>query len=148
MLTFVVHYRLPYKRMLVVTGVMLGFVLLVMVGEQVQEMQQANWISTTNLNIAMPDWLNTWFSIFPTVESLSAQALAAAIVIGSFYFARRTCRNHEVGVATMPQCIVPDCEGCDVPNAHLDDQTADNCQSLTLLTIERHAVEPRANHVL
>ena len=36
-LTFYAHQRLPYKRMLVLTGVMLGAVLLVMVGEEAQE---------------------------------------------------------------------------------------------------------------
>ena len=46
LLTFVAHYRLPYKKMLVLTGILLGAVLMVMVGEQVQEMQQANWIRT------------------------------------------------------------------------------------------------------
>ena len=39
-LTFAMHYKLPYKRMLVLTGVMLGGVLIVMVGESIQEMQQ------------------------------------------------------------------------------------------------------------
>ena len=48
LLTFVVHYRLPYKKMLILTGVMLGAVLLVMVGEEVQEMQQAGWLSVSN----------------------------------------------------------------------------------------------------
>ena len=43
-LTFVAHRKLPYRKMLVLTGVMLGVVLLVMVGEQAQEMQQAHWI--------------------------------------------------------------------------------------------------------
>ena len=46
-LTFVAHRRLPYRKMLILTGVMLGAVLLVMVGEQAQEMQLAHWISTT-----------------------------------------------------------------------------------------------------
>ena len=46
-LTFVAHRRLPYRRMLVLTGVMLGLVMLVMVGEQAQEMQLANWLPTT-----------------------------------------------------------------------------------------------------
>ena len=41
---------MPYRKMLVVTGVMLGFVLLVMVGEQAFEMQQAGWIRTTQIN--------------------------------------------------------------------------------------------------
>ena len=74
-LTFVAHRRLPYKRMLVLTGVMLGGVLLVMVGEQVQEMQQANWVRTTTLNFSLPEWANVWFGVFPTVQSLGAQAL-------------------------------------------------------------------------
>ncbi len=88
-LTFVAHRKLPYKRMLVLTGVMLGGVLLVMVGEQVQEMQQANWLRTTDLPLHLPDWLGTWFALFPNVQGLAAQAGAAAVVIGSFVLARR-----------------------------------------------------------
>jgi high-affinity iron transporter len=114
MLTFVAHYKLPYKRMLVLTGIMIGVVLLVMVGEQVQEMQQANWIGTHTLNIHMPDWLNTWFSIYPSVESLGAQGAAALFVIGSYYLARRVCGKVKTGVASQEICVVPDCENCPV----------------------------------
>ena len=91
-LTFVAHRRLPYRKMLVWTGVLLGFVLLVMVGEQAQEMQLANWIPTTKigwLGDLLPNWMGLWFSIFPTVETLVAQLLAAILVVGSYYVARR-----------------------------------------------------------
>jgi high-affinity iron transporter len=90
-LTFVAHRRLPYRKLLVSTGVMLGFVLLVMVGEQAQEMQLANWIPTTipALENVTPDWMGIWFSVYPTVETLLAQLLAAILVIGSYYAARR-----------------------------------------------------------
>jgi high-affinity iron transporter len=90
-LTFVAHQRLPYRKLLVSTGVMLGFVLLVMVGEQAQEMQLAGWIPTTKiaaLENLTPDWMGVWFSIFPTAETLLAQLLAAVLVIGSYYAAR------------------------------------------------------------
>ncbi|WP_218027525.1 FTR1 family iron permease [Dictyobacter alpinus] len=87
-LTFVLHHRLPYKKMLVLTGVMLGAVLLVMVGEQAQEMQLAHWISTTPVNLPIPEWMGLWFAIFPTVETLVAQALAGIVVIGSYFLAR------------------------------------------------------------
>ncbi len=83
-LTFIAHKKLPYKKILVVTGVLLGVVLLVMVGESVQEMQQAGWLATTGIGFALPDWVGLWFSVFPNVQSLAAQALAAAIVIGSY----------------------------------------------------------------
>ena len=87
-LTFVVHHRLPYKKMLILTGIMLGVVFLVMVGEQAQEMQLANWIPTTQLNWPIPDWMGLWFSVFPTVETLVAQVVAAVLVIGSYFLAR------------------------------------------------------------
>jgi high-affinity iron transporter len=97
-LTFLAQRRLPYRKMLVLTGVMLGVVLLVMVGEQAQEMQLAHWISTTPIKgLAIPAWMGLWFSIFPTVETLLAQLLAAILVVGSYFLARRitapACRD-------------------------------------------------------
>lgn len=83
-LTFVAHHRLPYKRMLVLTGIMLGVVLLVMVGESVQEMQLAGWLPTTTIGVPIPGWLGLWFALFPNVQGLVAQALAALVVIGSY----------------------------------------------------------------
>jgi high-affinity iron transporter len=90
-LTFIAHRRLPYRRMLVLTGVMLGLVMLVMVGEQAQEMQLANWLTTTPiapLSRVIPNWMGLWFAVFPTAETLAAQAVAAALVVGSYCLAR------------------------------------------------------------
>src|SRR6187200_74244 len=92
LLTFVLQERLPYRKMLITTGILLGVVLLVMVGEQAQEMQLANWISTTPipwLEGIIPPWMSLWFAIFPTYETMAAQFLAALIVIGSYYAAKR-----------------------------------------------------------
>ena len=78
LLTFVLQQRLPYRKMLITTGVLLGVVLLVMVGEQAQEMQLAHWISHTEiawLAPALPAWLGMWFAVFPTYETLIAQGL-------------------------------------------------------------------------
>ena len=91
-IAFIAQRRLPFRKMLVVTGILLGFVLLVMVGEQAFEMQQAHWIPTTTISWLvpfLPAWTGVWFSLFPTVETLSAQGLAAVIVIGSFFGARK-----------------------------------------------------------
>ena len=87
-LTFVAHHHIPYKKMLVLTGVLLGMVLLVMVGEEAQEMQLAHWISTTTLPLPIPGWMGLWFSVFPTVETLAAQAVAAILVLGSYFLAQ------------------------------------------------------------
>lgn len=87
-LTFIAHEHLPYKKMLILTGILLGVVLLVMVGESVQEMQQAGWIPLTSINIDIPAWLGMWFAVFPNVQGLLAQASAALIVLGSYTLAQ------------------------------------------------------------
>ncbi len=84
-LTFAAHRKLHYKKMLILTGAMLGVVLIVMVGESVQEMQLAGWLPTTTLPLAIPGWVGLWFAVFPTLEGLLAQLLAAGLVIGSYY---------------------------------------------------------------
>ncbi len=90
-LTFVANRRLPYRKMLVLTGVLLGIVLLVMVGEQAQEMQLAHWLPTTPipwLSHVLPAWMGMWFAVFPTVETLTAQLIAALLVVGSYTLVR------------------------------------------------------------
>jgi high-affinity iron transporter len=104
-LTFFAHRRLPYRKMLVLTGTMLGFVLLVMVGEQAQEMQLAQWIPTTKIDWLAglaPDWMGVWFSFYPTVETLTAQGLAALLVIGSYFVARRQRGSDPAALAATP----------------------------------------------
>ncbi|CAN5495061.1 hypothetical protein BH18VER1_BH18VER1_04410 [soil metagenome] len=91
-LTFALQQRLPYRKMLITTGVLLGVVLLVMVGEQAQEMQLAGWVATTSiapLENIIPGWMGMWFAVFPTVETLVAQAMAALLVVGSYFAAKK-----------------------------------------------------------
>jgi high-affinity iron transporter len=108
-LTFVLQQRLPYRKMLITTGILLGVVLLVMVGEQAQEMQLAHWISRTEipwLVNAIPAWMGMWFAIFPTYETLIAQALAAIVVVGSYYAARRIRATPEAEATPEPDAAM------------------------------------------
>jgi high-affinity iron transporter len=105
-LTFVAHRKLPYKRMLILTGALLGVVLLVMVGEQAQEMQLAHWIGTTpisSLEGVIRPWMGLWFSIFPTVQTLVAQGIAAVLVLGSYGLVQlQLARQRATSVAQPP----------------------------------------------
>ena len=101
-LTFKLEQRLPYKRMLVVTGVLIALVLVVLVGNTMRTMQGIGWLSITPIDVEFPLWMGTWLGVFPTVETLLAQAAALAFVIGSYYAAewyrkrrvRRAAREH------------------------------------------------------
>jgi high-affinity iron transporter len=109
MLTFVLQQRLPYRKMLITTGVLLGVVLLVMVGEQAQEMQLAHWILRTEIpwlvNV-VPAWMGMWFAVFPTYETLIAQGLAAVIVVGSYYAARQVGRATSKNAGAEPDAAI------------------------------------------
>jgi high-affinity iron transporter len=101
--TFWLRHRLPYRRMLIVTGLLLALVLLVMVGEQAQEMQAAHWLSTTEIGWLvplMPSSMGLWLSLFPTVETLAAQMIAGVLVLGSYFMARR--REQRPGTGDSP----------------------------------------------
>src|SRR5215212_4306779 len=52
-LTFVAHQRIPYKKLLIATGVLLWVGLVVMVGEEIQEMQLAGWLPTTEVGVPL-----------------------------------------------------------------------------------------------
>jgi high-affinity iron transporter len=88
--------------MLVVTGILLGAVLLVMVGEQAQEMQLAHWLPTTvipGLQALIPGWMGMWFAVFPTVETLTAQLVAGLLVLGSYMVVRVQMTRAEASTA-------------------------------------------------
>jgi high-affinity iron transporter len=87
--TFALEQRLPYKRMLVVTGVLIAFVLFVMTGNTARSMQGVGWLPVHTLDFDLPLWAGTWLGTYPTVETLGSQALAIAFVIGSYFAAER-----------------------------------------------------------
>jgi len=86
-LTFKLQRKLPYKRMLILTGVLLALVLVVMVGQTIRTIQGAGWLPIHSLDVELPYWLGTWLGVFPTWETLGGQLLAFAFVIGSYFAA-------------------------------------------------------------
>lgn len=60
-----------------------------MVGEEAQEMQLAHWLPTTPLPLPIPDWMGVWLVLFPTRETLLAQALAGLLALGSYLWSQR-----------------------------------------------------------
>ncbi|MEK6327151.1 MAG: FTR1 family protein [Actinomycetota bacterium] len=86
-LTFWLHRKLPYKRMLVVTGVMVAVVLVVMIGGTALSFADLGWIPKHETPFAVPEWMGAWFEIYPYWETIGAQVLAATLVVGSYLLA-------------------------------------------------------------
>jgi high-affinity iron transporter len=85
--TFVLERKLPYKRMLIVTGVLLTAVLVIMVGKTARTLQGVGWLPSTPIDADVPYWAGIWLGVFPTVETVVAQVAAAAFVVGSYLLA-------------------------------------------------------------
>src|SRR3954467_4660333 len=88
-LTFWLHHKLPYKKMLVLTGAMLGVVLVVMIGGTAATFQDLGWLPQHPLPFALPQWLGAWFEVYPTYDTIGIQMLAALFVVGSYVLAKR-----------------------------------------------------------
>ncbi len=86
-LTFRFQSRLPHKKMLIVTGIMIGAVLLIMVGKTTYVLQLLGWLPAHTMGITLPYWIGMWFGLYATWEGLVFQFLAALIVIGSYLLA-------------------------------------------------------------
>src|SRR4051812_27293267 len=86
-LTFWLHAKLPYKRMLVLTGVLVGVVLVVMIGGTALSFVELGWLPRHDTPFTVPQWMGAWFEIYSVWETLAAQVLAAGFVIGSYYAA-------------------------------------------------------------
>jgi high-affinity iron transporter len=108
-LTFWLHHKLPYRRMLVLTGVLLAVVLVVMTGGTAATFQDLGWLPATPLPFEMPGWLGAWFEIYGTYEGIACQLGAAIIVVGSYVLAEhlKVRRPGRRGVAPARRADAP-----------------------------------------
>ena len=86
-LTFKAERKLPYKKMLIVTGVLIALVLFTMVGNTVRTLQGVGWFPIHPIDVDVPLWMGTWLGIHPAWETMVAQVLALVFVIGSYWAA-------------------------------------------------------------
>jgi high-affinity iron transporter len=87
---FVVQAKLPHKKMLIFTGILIGAVLLQMVGNTAHVLQIVGWLPIhpiARLTSALPYWTGMWFGLYGTWEGIVFQFAAAAFTIGSYFLA-------------------------------------------------------------
>lgn len=100
-LVFGLQARLPHKKMLIATGVLIGAVLLMMVGNTVHVLQVVGWLPIHPLGwVTFPYWSGMWLGLYATWEGIGLQLAAGTFVIGSYFLAERLQkRKHAQAVA-------------------------------------------------
>lgn len=92
-ITFALGRKLPYKRMLILTGILIGLVLAVMVGTTVNNLQGLGWIPASATGFTVAPRLSQWIGLYATWEGIGAQLVALLVVYGSYALARQL-QNH------------------------------------------------------
>ena len=85
-LTILLERKLPHRKMLIVTGVLMTWVLVILVGTTVQTFQVVGWSPRRlrSRGCGCPYWAGTWAGIYPTWQGIVAQVGAATFVVGSY----------------------------------------------------------------
>ena len=68
---FSIGAKLPYRKMLVVTGVLVVFVLFTFIGSTVRLFQTVGWLPVHPVpGLELPSWMGVWLGLYPTWEGL------------------------------------------------------------------------------
>ncbi|HEY1711920.1 MAG TPA: FTR1 family protein [Solirubrobacteraceae bacterium] len=86
--TFALERKLPYRRMLIATGVLIGLVLAIMTGVTVHTLQGLGWIGTTPIGFDISLAYGRWLGLYANWEGIGAQVAALLVVYGSYAAAR------------------------------------------------------------
>jgi high-affinity iron transporter len=116
---FWLHHKLPYKRMLELTGVLVAFVLVVMIGGTALSFAELGWIPQHETPFAVPEWMGSWFEIYPYWETIGAQILAAVAVVGSYFLAEHLKARRPVQRGEQPATKATSAPPIAAPTTHL-----------------------------
>jgi high-affinity iron transporter len=100
-LIFVIGARLPYRKLLVFTGLLVVTILVTFLGSTVRLFQTVDWLPIHPIpGLHLPSWAGFWLGFYPSVEGIAIPLLGFAYVIAAWLFvkiqaARRGARAME-----------------------------------------------------
>lgn len=91
--------KLPYRKLLVWTGVLVVSILATFLGSTVRLFQTIGWLPVHPIpGIEIPTWMGTWLGIYPSWEGFIIPLLGFAYVGGAWLFVRWTNRRAQAEV--------------------------------------------------
>ncbi|MEP6937751.1 MAG: FTR1 family protein [Chthoniobacterales bacterium] len=82
---FVVGARLPYRKLLVFTGVLVVSILVTFLGSTVRLFQTVGWLPIHPLpGMHVPTWMGFWLGLYPSVEGIVIPLLGLIYVSGAW----------------------------------------------------------------
>ncbi|TLD69233.1 hypothetical protein FEM03_19235 [Phragmitibacter flavus] len=86
---FYIGAKMPYRKMLVYTGMLVVLVLFTFIGSTTRIMQTVGWLPVHPIpGFSLPNWTGVWLGIYPTWEGIIAPFLAFAYVGGAWLWVK------------------------------------------------------------
>ena len=100
--------KLPYRKMLVFTGVLVVSIMVTFLGSAVRLFQTVSWLPVHPLpHVTLPNWLGVWFGIYPSWEGLLIPPLALVYVAGAWLYSKLTAKSAQQKYAAAPGAPPP-----------------------------------------
>ena len=100
--------RLPYRKMLIVTGVLVVSIMVTFLGSAVRLFQTVSWLPVHPLpHVSLPNWLGVWFGIYPSWEGLLIPPLALVYVAGAWLYSKMTAKSAQQKYQAAPPAPLP-----------------------------------------
>jgi high-affinity iron transporter len=95
-LTFRFGVKLPYRKLMVLTGALVVSIMVTFLGSTVRLFQTVNWMPIHPVySIHLPNWTGLWLGLYPSWEGLLIPPLALVYVGGVWLFNRWRSRKAE-----------------------------------------------------
>jgi high-affinity iron transporter len=93
--------KLPYRRLLVVTGLLVVSILVSFSGSAVRLFQVSGWLPVHPVpGLELPNWFGLWFGLYTLWEGLLIPPLGLAFVVGAWLYTKWSERRGQI---VMPQ---------------------------------------------
>ena len=103
-LIFLFGAKLPYRKLLVVTGVLVVSIMVTFFGSGVRLFQTVGWLPVHPIaHLNFPNWVGTWLGLYPSWEGLLIPPLALVYVGGAWLYTKFTAGRAKEKFATESQ---------------------------------------------
>ncbi|HSI85018.1 MAG TPA: FTR1 family protein [Candidatus Methylacidiphilales bacterium] len=90
-LIFVLGNKLPYRKMLVITGILVVSILMTFTGSTVRIFQTIGWLPIHPIEgLTIPSWMGLWLGLYPSWEGIVIPLLSLVYVAGAWLYVKFT----------------------------------------------------------
>lgn len=91
---FVYGAKLPYRKLLVVTGVLVVSIMVTFFGSTARLFQTVGWLPIHSIKgLTVPTWMGTWLGLYPSWEGVLIPMLALVYVGGAWLWVKFSSRR-------------------------------------------------------